>query len=120
MTGTRWAWLGLVVGLSLDVGVASAAPVTFTSSPTITLSGANAMWFVTNTGRTSNNLPTGGMASFTSPGLTVQDASLGAQTDALDNGLTLWIDNAIFGSPDTVDVTGQALTSGRSRCRGSP
>jgi hypothetical protein len=68
-------------------------------------------WQVRNNGGTSNGLPTGGICN-DSPGLTVEDASLGPLRDAYDHGLILFVNNAIFAPPATVDLTGQTLTAG--------
>jgi hypothetical protein len=99
---------------ALMVRAAFAAPVTFSGSPdnAVTLTGPGTVqWFVTNNGGTGDGTPNG--ACTNAPGLSVKDA-LFSEThgDAFDSGLTVWIDDVIFVSPDTVDVTGQTVTSG--------
>jgi hypothetical protein len=102
--------LGLVL---LLVGPVAAAPLLLPH----TLTGSGATWEVTNSGGTNNGLPTG--TSDFSPGLTVNDTTLGGvppvgKDDAFDNGLTVWVNNAIFAlvEPASADVTGQVLTAG--------
>jgi hypothetical protein len=116
----RRAWVVVVAALGLGVLArgASAAPVTFSGAPlnTIDLTGVlGTDWKIANIAGTNDGTPTGS-CNFTAPGLSVIDATLdpsGAnKSDAFDNGLTLWVDDVIYVSPDTVDVTGATLTSG--------
>ncbi len=117
---TRQAWVVVVAALWLGVlaRVASAVPVTFSGAPmnTIHLTGVLATdWQILNVGGTNDGTPTGS-CTFTTPGLAVGDAILDPsgvnKGDPFDNGLTLWVDDVIYVSPDTVDVTGATLTSG--------
>jgi hypothetical protein len=76
--------------------------------------GGPSTWQVTNSGGTNDGLPTG--TSDFSPGLTVNDVTLGSgtpQDDAFDNGLTVWVNNQILAAPgDLATVTGSTLTVG--------
>jgi hypothetical protein len=119
----RGAWLtplltllaAMVAGM-LYAGVALAAPVSFSgSSGTISVPGGEGSeWLLTNHAGTDNGLPVGGFCSG-APGLGVLEAQLPTFRggfDAFDNGLTVFVDNQQYVSPDTVDLTGTTLTSG--------
>src|SRR3954470_3753878 len=84
-----------------------AAPVTFSGSASnqVVLTGpGEVQWEVENDGGTNDGTPTGACSA--GPGLTVNEAQFsGSKTDAFDAGLTVWIDDVIFVSPDAVDVT---------------
>jgi hypothetical protein len=103
----------ILMGLSLPAwsSPALAAPVGLPQF----LDQGGTQWVVTNTGGTSNGLPTGGSCN-NSPGLTVLDASIGAQAGAFNRGLEVWVNDAIFVPPATVDRTTSgtniALTAG--------
>lgn len=84
-----------------------AAPVTLPQ----TLSAGGVQWSVDNSGGTSSGQPGSGRCD-SSPGLTVKDASLQGLIDAFDNGLSVWVNGAIFTPGRTVDVTGSTLTAG--------
>jgi hypothetical protein len=105
---------------TLVARAAIAATVTFSGSPLneIQLAGpGEVLWRVTNFGGTNDGTLTGSCNN--SPGLTVVDAqSSQAHADAFDDGLTVWIDGAIFVAPDAVDVTGQTLTAGPATMSG--
>lgn len=75
------------------------------------LTGAGASWFIQNAWGTTNGEPTGGVGR-AKPGLAVGEAELNPQVDALDGGMSLYVNNQIFVASDTVDVTGQTLTTG--------
>ena len=100
-------------------GGAFAAPVTFSGAigNTITLTGLHGtQWSINNKTGTSSGTPTGTCSNLV-PGLSVIDAILVERagvdkTDPFDSALTLWVNDAQYVSPDTVDVTGETLTSG--------
>lgn len=106
--------LVMVAMAAVMVRGAFAAPVTFSGSPDnqIVLSGpGEVQWFVQNDGGTGDGTPVGTCTS--SAGLTVKDARFSASKgDAFDSGLTVWMDDVILVSPDTVDVTDQTVTAG--------
>lgn len=91
---------------------ALAASVTFSGSSPIVLTGpGEVQWQVQNDGGTDDGTPNGTCSA--AGGLTVEDAQFSAaRQDAFDSGLTVWIDDVIFVSPDAVDVTDNTLTSG--------
>jgi hypothetical protein len=117
MRTSRRPWSPLLAAILLATclaaggGPALAAPVAL---PQILNLGGQA-WLVTDTGGTSNGLPTGGVCN-NSPGLTVLDASVGGAAGAFHRGLQVWINDAIFVPPATVDRTTSgtniALTAG--------
>jgi hypothetical protein len=91
-----------------------AAPVTFVDLDAISVTGGEGSeWFFWNNAGTDNGLPVGGFCDVSS-GLGVEDANLPvfAQDDAFDQGLTVFVNNQQYVSPDTVDLTGTTLTSG--------
>ncbi len=104
--------LGCVVVL-LAATVVNAAPVSFAGSGgQITLtSGGDAQWQVVGNFGTSNGTPAG-TCTTTGSGLAVADGSFGGKSNAFDYGLTVWVNDALFTTPDTVDVTGSTLTAG--------
>ena len=79
--------------------------------------GEGSVWEFANFIGTDNGLPVGGTCD-AGPGLGVEDAHLTTsgdvvlQGDAFDGGLTVFVDNQQYVSPDTVDLTGTTLTSG--------
>ena len=117
----RWTRRLLLVALALTAGygaAASAATVKFSeaSEDILHLTGAlGTDWSVYNKSGTDNGMPDG-MCLDTVPGLTIRDVQFDPggfnKGDAYDRGFTFWVDKHIFASPDTVDVTGQTLTSG--------
>src|SRR3989304_2879448 len=66
-------------------------------------------WFYENSGGTDNGLPVGGECDG-SPGLTIDDADLGPQGDAYDNGLMVWVDGAVY-APGSLSADGPTLTA---------
>jgi hypothetical protein len=112
---------GAVVALGLlliSAKPTQAAPVSFSSASNQTITvpgGEDSLWFFWNRAGTDNGLPVGGSWN-ASPGLSVEDAGLDTATsvlgDAFDNGLTVFVNNQRYVSPDTVDLTGTTLTSG--------
>lgn len=118
----KGAWLtplltilaAMVAGM-LYAGVAIAATVTINNSDFISVTGGEGSeWLFWNGAGTDNGLPVGGNCGSENPGLGVVDAAvdMGAQGDAFDEGLTVFVDNQQYVSPDTVDLTGTTLTSG--------
>jgi hypothetical protein len=116
MSPTRSRWpllLAVLLVPSLPGGTipAEAAPVGLPQ----TLTADTTSWIVDNIGGTSNGLPTGGTCDG-SPGLMVLDASVGAKSNAFDNGLQVWVNDAIFVAPASVDLVdlpqNQTLTAG--------
>jgi hypothetical protein len=94
-----------------------AAPVTFSGSPAegaiLVSGGEDSIWAIWNFAGTTNGLPVGGACDIPdAPGLGVGDASLTDQAGVFDNGLTVFVNNQQYVSPDTVDLTGTTLTSG--------
>lgn len=81
--------------------------------PTNELNGGGARWVITNTAGTDNGLPVGG-ACDASPGFGVSDASLptAEQGDALDFGVTIWVDNSIFAAPGDFTTLPQSISAG--------
>jgi hypothetical protein len=115
-----WAMAALLLGGVLGASPVGAAPAKFSMSlgNKIPLIGAlDTAWDVYNMAGTDTGLPTG--TCNLSPGLGVREVTLDPlftnETDAFDTGLTVWVDDVIFISPDTVDLAGprgQTLTSG--------
>jgi hypothetical protein len=107
-----WTVATLMLAGLFAEGPARAAPVAFTGTIELT-GGLGATWRVTD----DNGTDTGSILGLCSgaPGLGIGDAEFVpgvAVEDAFDGGLTVWVDDSIFVSPETVDVTGQTLTSG--------
>lgn len=119
-TGMRWTNAStIMIALLGMVATAPAATMTFSGAPSNELklhSGSHATWRISNTGGTNDGLPTGTCAGGTLPGLSVNDAEFepaGAnKTDAFDEAFALWVDDARFVAPDSVDVTDDTLTAG--------
>ena len=87
---------------------ASAAPVSLPQDVTTAL---GSIWYLTNTGDTDGGAFSGS-CQYT-PGLTIQDArSANGDGDMYDNAFGIWVDNAVFVAPATVDLTGTTLTAG--------
>lgn len=119
--GQRWAWTmaALLLGGVHGASPVGAAPAKFSMSlgneiPLI--GGLETAWAIYNMAGTDTG-PTG--TCNLSPGLGIREVTLdplGAdKRDAFDTGLTVWVDDVIFVSPDTVDLVGprgQTLTSG--------
>lgn len=98
MTSRRLALIGrgiVLLLLAASARPASALPVSPPQDLVGGPAGSRVTATVENTGGTSNRDPTGGFCD-ESAGLTIKDAQLEARTDAFDNGLTLWVNDAIF------------------------
>lgn len=115
---TRALLLGMLALTAACGAAANAATMKFSEAldHVIHLTGAlGTDWRVANNGGTGTGLPNGSCLD-TAPGLTIIDAVFDPtgvpKGDAYDNGFTFWVDDKIFASPDSVDVTGQTLTSG--------
>ncbi|MEX1254630.1 MAG: Ig-like domain-containing protein [Dehalococcoidia bacterium] len=123
----------IVKGLAVLAAFAALAVIGGTMAPRAlaggeTLTGGGpggSEWDVDNEGGTDNGLPTGGQCDSEFGGMTVDDATLdpgdtttiGAQSDAYDNGLILWLDNAIYDPPGTT-VTGSTFEGDPSSMSG--
>ena len=126
--------LGLLL---ISAKPSQAAPVNFDSFDNGSIEvngGEGSQWLVFNNSGTSNALPAGGICDGSpglgildalipdglpvdgfcsgAPGLGVVEAVVGTQGDAFDNGLTVFVNNQQYVSPDTVDLTGTTLSSG--------
>lgn len=116
-------WLVGAAALCLGIGVASAAPVTWESvGGQIHLDGGGGTrWTIIGTFGTSDGTIEG-TCNTTGSGLAVSNAVLdvgGAnQGGTFDAGLTVWLGDAVFTSPPTVDVTGTTLTAGPTTMSG--
>ena len=104
--------LGLLL---ISAKPSQAAPVNFDSFDNGSIEvngGEGSQWLVFNNSGTSNALPAGGICDG-SPGLGILDALIPDGSDAFDTvGLTVFVNNQQYVSPNTVDLTGTTLSSG--------
>jgi hypothetical protein len=102
--------------LLISAKPSQAEPFSFNENEVFSMHTSNftSWWSIWNNSGTSNGLPVGGTCTerFNS-GLGVISGQLAtSETDAFRHGLTVFVDNQQFVSPDIVDRSGTTLTSG--------
>lgn len=82
-------------------------------APDLAIAGGDAVWTITNSNGTSNGLPSGGSCN-DSPGFGVSDGVLinGSQSDALDHGAMIWVNDEIFVAPGPPAAQGESVSAG--------